>query len=230
MNARTYKILKKDSMLSNAKLLNLITSVKHLVTNSIKGDIVECGVWMGGSAAIMAYTLLECNDARTLRLFDSFDDICEPLPIDGAHLIKQVGGPEYAQGRLQPVKGFYTKFGKRGPGNAKYVYRLLKDVVKYPQEKIKIYKGWFQHTLTPYSKRIPKIALLFLDCDLYMSTKLCLEHLYDKVVPGGMIIVDDYNGYAGCKVAVDAYLESRKNKVTLVQVANTGCIAWVKGK
>jgi len=92
---------------------------------------------MGDSVAIMACTLLECNDVRILRLFDSFKDICEPLPVDGPHLIKQVDGIKHAQGRLQPVEGFYTKFGKRGPGNSKYVYKLLKDVVKYPKEKIK---------------------------------------------------------------------------------------------
>jgi len=229
MNAPTYKRLKKDSMLNNAKLLNLINSIKYVANNKIEGDVVECGVWMGGSAAIMACTLLECGDVRTLRLFDSFKDICEPLPVDGPHLIKQVGGIKHAQGRLQPVEGFYTKFGKRGPGNPKYVYKLLKDVVKYPKEKIKIYKGWFQHTLAPYSKRIPKISLLFLDCDLYMSTKFCLEYLCEKVVPGGMVIVDDYNGYAGCKVAVDTYLKNRKDKIEVLQVANTGCVYWLKG-
>lgn len=210
MNKREIDLrIRNSSMLPNTTLDYMRNSVREVSKNNIQGDVVECGVWMGGSAAVMAQELLANKDIRVMRLFDSFDDICEPLPIDGAKLIKQVGGVAHAQGRLQPVTGFYKNRGLSGPGNAKHVYNLFTEVVGYPKERVKIYKGWFQKTIAQYSKRIDKIALLMLDCDLYESIKICLTHLYDKIVPNGMLIIDDYYYYEGCKRAVDEFFKDR---------------------
>jgi len=218
-------VIKKSTM-NQTGLAFIQSKVIELVNKKVQGDIVECGVWMGGTSAKIAQMLLEYKDDRVIRLFDSFDDICEPLPLDGARLIKQVGGSKNAQGRLQPVKGFYRKRKLSGPGNAKYVYNLMTKVVGYPKNRVKIYKGWFQHTLAPYSKRIDKIALLMLDCDLYVSIKICLEHLYKKLVPGGIIIIDDYYYYDGAKLAVDEYIKDYKVNVTIPKLGKYVC--WTK--
>lgn len=223
-----YKALRKNTMLNNTKLQNLVQQAAYLGENNIEGDIVECGVWRGGSAAFMAQTLIENSDKRTLRLFDSFDDICEPSSIDGALAIKQVGGIHNAQGRLQPVKGFYKAHGVGGPGNRKEVFTLLTETVGYPKELVKIYKGWFQNTLPKYSERIDKIALLFLDCDLYASISICLDFLYDKVVSNGIVMVDDYHSYDGCRAAVDALFKAKNIPANLVTVGSTGCVYWNK--
>jgi len=34
----------------------------------------------------------------------------------------------------------------------------------------------------------------------------CLENIYDKVVPGGIIIIDDYYAWDGCSKAIHDFL------------------------
>jgi len=53
------------------------------------------------------------------------------------------------------------------------------------------------------------ISVLRLDTDWYESTKFELDHFYDKVSSGGLIIIDDYGWWKGCKKAVDEFLDSR---------------------
>jgi len=213
-------------MLNARKLDHLVNQIKYIISNNIEGDVVQCGVWMGGSAVLMAKTMQNLGSTRTLRLFDSFADPHEPLPIDGKYLVKELGGKQRAKGRLQTIDGYYKRVTRGiGPGNSKHVYNLLANVIAYPKDKIKIYKGWFQHTLAPYSKRIDKIALLMLDCDLYAPTKLCMRYLYTKVAKNGVVIVDDYLTLDGCHAAITETVESN---IVPIQVANTGCVYWEK--
>jgi hypothetical protein len=54
-----------------------------------------------------------------------------------------------------------------------------------------------------------QLALLRLDGDLYKSTQDALTSLYDKVSPGGYVIVDDYNSWDGCRAAADEFRKQR---------------------
>jgi hypothetical protein len=222
-------VVSTNTMLNKRKLDYLSECISSISKNKIEGDVVECGVWMGGSVALLANVLLTHNNIRTFRLFESFDDPHEPLPIDGNYLINLLGGNERSKGRLTPIKGFYKKVTKgKGPGNAKHVYNLLTKIIGYPGNKIKIYKGWVQNTLLPYSKRIDKVSLLIIDCDLYIPTKLCLEYLYPKVVKNGIIFIDDYPTLDGCKKAVDDYLKNNNIDIKITQVPTTGSIYLLK--
>lgn len=70
-------------------------------------------------------------------------------------------------------------------------------------------KGWFSDTLP--GRRLPEpIAVLRLDGDWYESTMDCLKNLYPQVMPGGLIILDDYFTYDGCSRAVHDYLSMHK--------------------
>ncbi len=84
--------------------------------------------------------------------------------------------------------------------------KYLLDRIDYPNEKIHIIKGWFEDTFPGYEDSIEKIAVLHVDCDWYESVKLSLETFYDKVVPGGVIIFDDYGFWKGAKKAIDEFL------------------------
>lgn len=77
----------------------------------------------------------------------------------------------------------------------------------YPSDNVIITQGYFKDTL-PHTS-VKKIAFLRLDGDLYESTRDALQYLYDKVVPGGYIYVDDYHSFAGCKLAVSEFLRGR---------------------
>lgn len=224
-NKKVNSAILKSTMGNQQSLRQITDKTAEVLGDGVSGDIVECGVWMGGCSAAIAQTLLDRNDIRKLHLFDSFDDICEPLPIDGKKLLKQVGGREHAQGRLVPVKGFYKNRRLVGPGNEQHVENLITNVVKYPASELHIYKGWFQDTIIPSRKHIDKIAFLYLDCDLYSSIKFCLENLYDKLSPNGMIVIDDYNHYPGCRKAVNEFIKQHNIKVKLDPV---GYACWRK--
>ncbi len=229
MNPKLFKIIKRHTMLNKRKLSFLYDSTINIIRNKIQGDIVECGVWMGGAVALIAKTLMDNKDIRTLRMFDSFDDPHEPLPVDGDRVIKNVGGMEFATGKMKALKGYYKRVTHGiGPGNPKVVYNLLVNIVGYPKDKIKIYKGWVQKTLPVFGKRIDTISMLILDCDLYEPQKLCLECLYPKVVKSGFVVVDDYIKLDGCRLAIDGYLNTNKITDTIQRANGTGCITWRK--
>ena len=76
---------------------------------------------------------------------------------------------------------------------------------------VHILPGWFQDTIP--NNDFGPIALLHLDCDFYDAVKFCLEKLFDKVVTGGYIVIDDYSSHKGCKLAVDEFSKSRKDKM-----------------
>lgn len=222
-------LIKKNTMLNAKKLSYIADRVDYIIKNKVQGDIVECGVWMGGCTAFIAKLLLKNNDIRTVRLFDSFDDPHEPLPVDGALLINKLGGIKRAQGRIQPIKGYYKKVTKGvGPGNPKKVYDLLTAHVQYPKDKVKIYKGWFQNTLPKYAQRVEKISFLILDCNLYVPTKLCLEFFYDRLSNGGVLFVDDYSTLDGCTKAVNDFLAANSTVINNDIKNIPGCLCIVK--
>lgn len=166
------------------------------------GSFVECGVWNGGSAAIIA-EVARNNPDRNIWLFDSWEGQPQPSKYD----ITYNGSPAY--------KGMDL-------GQKEKVEKLLFQKLKLSNSKIHLIKGWFWDTLPIYKKGIGKIALLHLDCDLYKSVKFCLEKLYESVIPGGVIIIDDYGHWKGAKKAVDEFIEKNKLRIKLVKIDYTG--------
>ena len=81
-------------------------------------------------------------------------------------------------------------------------------------------KGLFQDTLATAGVR--SIAVLHLDCDWYDSVKACLDHLYDRVSPGGIIQFDDYGHWAGTRKAVDDFFRHRAIELRLRRLDYTG--------
>jgi O-methyltransferase len=222
------KIVRNNSMIVNdLRFVNIKESIHYIYKNGIEGAYVECGVWKGGSAAYAAYCLKRLDFFPEIHLFDVFDDICEPDHlVDGDRAIRDVGGLANAQGRLNSIKGVYEHMG--GHGNNIYVKNLLTDhLIDYPSDKLKIHKGWFQDTLPEVSLSIGFISILRLDGDWYSSTKVCLENLYQSVVKGGVIIIDDYGCYEGCRKAVDEFLNKINYNPFLVKVDDE-CVFFIK--
>jgi O-methyltransferase len=224
-------LIKNNTMLSKRRLVTLYQQVEYCEKNSISGAFVECGVWKGGAMGLMALANLRFgNEPRSLHLFDAFDDICEPdSSVDGERAVHEVKeftkGVGRNDGRLQPLKGFYDSLG--GAGTLDDSRELLENKINYPEEMINYHVGWFQDTLPNDIERIEQIAILRLDGDWYASTKVCLEYLFDKVVKGGVVIIDDYGAYEGCRKAVDEYLISKHIKVYLASVDNE-CRFFIK--
>jgi len=219
------------TMLPYVRLVTLYQQAVHCEKYGIQGSFVECGVWKGGAVGLMALANMNHGKGpKHIHLFDAFDDICEPdARIDGKRALNEVR--LYAKidsemsSKLEPVKGLYDAFG--GCGTLEENKRLLEEIINYNPDYLHYHKGWFQNTLSKDSSQIEDIAILRLDADWYASTKVCLEYLYDKVVPGGFVIIDDYGYYEGCKKAVDEFIEKRNLKIFLNNI-DYGCVYWIK--
>ena len=91
------------------------------------------------------------------------------------------------------------------------------------RKNVNIIKGWFEKTLRPpLRKIIGRIAILRIDVDWYRSTKICIESFYDKVIPGGYIVIDDYGHFPGCRRAIDEFLQKNKITVKINEIDYTG--------
>ena len=227
------KLTRSNSMMPPINLFTLYEQAVYCEEKGIVGDFVECGVWKGGAVGIMAKANLQHGNARRhLHLFDAFDDICAPnAELDGKRAVEDmnfyagVTDQNKIMGQLEPVKGFYDKLG--GYGTIDACRDLLEHTIGYPTQYIHYHKGWFQDTLPIQSHGINQISILRLDGDWYESIKTCLEHLYDKVVVGGIIVIDDYGYYDGCTKAVDEFL-ARKNVKTFLSYSSVGCRYFLK--
>ena len=225
------QIVQPYTMLTYPRLVTLYEQAVFCEMNQIAGSFVECGTWKGGAVGLMALANIKRGSYRRhLHLFDSFEGIPEPGEyVDGPKAVKEVrsvGGQ--AKGRLAAVEGFYEKYAS-GAGTIEVNKRLLETIIGYDPSFIHYHKGWFQDTLPEAAGQIGDIAILRLDADWYDSTKVCLEHLYNNVVNGGFIIIDDYGYYEGCKKAVDEFIKAKKMRVYLNHV-DRSCRYWVKQK
>lgn len=177
------------SMIGRKRMDNLQSCIETILEENVPGDLIETGVWRGGATIFMRGMLAAygCND-RTVWVADSFEGVPPPsYPQDAGMVLDKSWLPVLAVS-LEKVQRMFKR------------YDLL-------DEQVRFLKGWFKDTLP--GAPIERLALLRLDGDLYESTMDGLNALYDKVSPGGFIIVDDYNAVKACKQAVEEFREAR---------------------
>ncbi len=200
------------TMTSLERLKSLSDAVSYVVENGIEGDFVECGTWKGGSVMCMQKKLISLNkNDRNFWVFDTFEGMPEPEEIDKTFNNTSAKKLLEADDKKETTIWSYSNFEETS-GN------IL--TAGYPANKINFIKGMVEDTIptTP----IESIALLRLDTDWYSSTKLELEHLYPKLVKGGILIIDDYGHWEGCKKAVDEYFSINKIPVFMSRIDYTG--------
>jgi hypothetical protein len=199
--------IRDESMIPDRGLVALYLQMAHLERVSVAGAVVECGVWHGGAAALMALANLDHGEARRkIHLFDSFCGIPQPVDgVDGTRAVREArGNAKPALGGPITVGYDYSAHG--GPGSPDGVRALFADC-GYPDDSVDLHVGWFQERVPERAPSIGPIAMLHLDGDWYESTKVCLEHLYQQVVTGGFVVIDDYGCYEGCRRAVDEFID-----------------------
>lgn len=188
------------TMLSLARLKNLYRLSRELDRRGLGGAIVECGVYHGGSAAVMAYAGRDALRPRPLWLFDSFQGLPAPTPEDGSTARAQYR-PGWCQGEVAKVKEVFQCLG-------------------IPLSRLHIVEGWYQDTFA--RTEVGPVSLLHIDADWYESVKLCLEKFYDAVEPGGFVVLDDYGYWEGCRRAVEEFFRQRALPLRLIPVDYTG--------
>jgi O-methyltransferase len=194
----------KFTMVKNRNLWVLYNLGGELNSHRVPGDIVECGVWNGGSAAILAAASLDApfqKEVRMVWLFDSFQGLPPPGEKDGV-IEKENYFSGWNKGNIKLVKEVFRKIG-------------------YPRDKLRIVPGWFNETLD--REPIKDIAILHIDADWYDSVKTALQVFYDRVVPGGFVVLDDYGLWQGCRSAVlDYFSENHISEMNVKKIGNQG--------
>ncbi len=217
--------VRSHTMLPQQRLVSLYQQAVFCEAAGLEGSFVECGTWKGGAVGLMALANLQHGSKRRhLHLFDSFEGIPEPdEAIDGeraTQFARSVGGE--AKGKLVALEQTYGAVGTLEANR-----ELLEQIIGYDANYLHYHKGWFQDTLPKEADETGEIAILRLDGDWYSSTKVCLEHLYDRVVRGGFVILDDYGWYEGSKKAVDEFMAREGIKAFLNHIDNAGRY-WIK--
>jgi hypothetical protein len=204
---------------STERLYALYDAVRHVVAAGIPGDFVECGVWRGGSSMLAALTLQRCGDtSRDLYMYDTYEGMPRPSERDVDH-------------RGERALETWDE-ERRSVAEHIRCYASLEDVEQnlhstgYPRERLKFIRGRVQDTLPQTAPE--QIAILRLDTDWYDSTAHELEHLYPRLQPGGILIVDDYGHWEGVRQAVDEYF-ARVPRIFLGRVDYTGRIGIKAG-
>jgi O-methyltransferase len=195
------------TMTGREKQYALYLATRHVVRYDIPGAIVECGVWRGGSMHVVARTLLAIGDtSRELYLFDTFDGMTPPTDKDVTY-----GG--------KPVADLLSS----RPRTARiWAVASLEDVqqgfeaIPYPREKIHFVQGPVESTLPEQAP--DQIAILRLDTDWYESTRHELVTLYDRLSPGGALIIDDYGSYQGARAAIEEFIEETGARLLLLPI------------
>ena len=203
------------TMTSTERIFALINAVAYVCQNNVAGDFVECGVWKGGSSAAIAQTLTYLNVTdRKLWMYDTFDGMSQPTNSDvdfqgqtADDLLEQQDVAEstsvWCRSPLEEVKSTMAATG-------------------YPLEQIQFVRGRVEDTLPELSPA--QVALLRLDTDWYESTKCELEILFPNLISGGVLIIDDYGHWQGCRKAVDEYFKANNVSMLLNRIDYTGRI------
>jgi O-methyltransferase len=204
------------TMTSPERMYAVWTAVRHICRRQIAGDIVECGVWRGGSSMVAAFALQQEGDRqRRLWLYDTFEGMNEPTDRDVA--IDGVRAREH----WDALRG--------SPGDHRLSFASLEDV-RRNMESTGIGSQRVEYVAGPVEETVPsrmpeRISLLRLDTDWYKSTRHELEHLWGRLEPGGVLIVDDYGHWKGAREAVDEFFAQRPDAPLLARTDYTGRMA-----
>jgi len=195
------------TMIGRKRLDHLHRCLDTILHEDIPGDLIETGVWRGGATIFMrAHLLAHAVSDRTVWVADSFQGLPPPsCAEDQDYDLSAAREPILAIDQAR-VTALFERYG------------VLDAQVRF-------LSGWFRDTLP--AAPIEQLALLRLDGDLYESTMDALVALYDRVAPGGFVVVDDYGALPPCRQAVEAFRAERAIEAPLEMIDKSG-VAWRK--
>ena len=178
-----------QTMIGQRRLENVEHCVRDVLARGVPGDLIEAGVWRGGTTILMRALLAQSGERdRRVWVADSFQGLPKPdpsaFPADAG--VDYTACTQLAVSEQQVSDNFA-------------LYGLLDDQVRF-------LPGWFADTL--HSAPIERLAVIRLDGDLYESTVDALQALYPRLSAGGYCIVDDYGALASCRQGVDDYRQA----------------------
>lgn len=184
-----------QTTLSTKKLDSMLNSLDECISKKIEGDVIECGVFRGGSLVKIGLKMKERKSKKNLYGVDTFEghpyDSVEDVPKDG---------------NVIHHSGLFS-------GNS--YEKVLESLKENQIGNVKLLKGKVEDVLSQLSDK--KFCFVHLDLDLYISTKEALSFLKPKLVKNGIIVFDDYGAdeSPGIKKAVEEVLGKNLVKETL---------------
>jgi hypothetical protein len=191
---------KRLSYLGASKLIDLYERTLEIEDRNRSGSFIEAGCAYGGSAIVIASAK---KKSRPFMIFDTFGMIPPPSEHDGMDAYERYA--EILSGKSKGIRGgeYYG-----------YVEDLIEkvrgnlDAFELPIEAntIQLIRGEFGDTL----KLSEPVAFAHIDADWYDSVMLCLTRIEPLLTSQGVLVIDDYFTWRGCRNAVDDYFHDRK--------------------
>lgn len=207
-----FEACRRYTMTSVERMYALYKAVEYVVKAGVPGNIVECGVWRGGSMMLAARTLLKCGDAsRILTLYDTFEGHPKPDREVDISIFGENAADVWHEGWAAVSVGeVLTNMESTG----------------YPRGRMLFVKGKVEDTLPKIVDESWPIAIARLDTDWYAGAKVELEVLWPRISSGGVLIIDDYGSYKGQRKAVDEYFADKP--AVLMQRIDYSCRTIIK--
>ncbi len=196
-------------MVDRVEFIDNLLLVDEVLKNPslAKGSIIECGTWRGGMAA----ALVELGgETRKYHFFDSFQGLPPAQEIDGEAALawqRNLEGPRYFNNCRASREEFERTLSLSAP---------------HPGT-VHIHEGWFRDTL--WRANVGAISILRLDADWYDSTMACLDRFWGDLLPGALILIDDYACWTGCRRAIHAFF-ARQNASEYLRVTFPGKVTY----
>lgn len=193
-----------------AKMLAHYELYKMIV--SIPGHVVECGVYKGASLVRFATfrEILESPYSRKIVGFDAFGR----FPQDGEDAANQA---------------FIERFSAAG-GDGISRESFLDVLAHKGFENVELIEGDICSTVPRYVTQHSelKIALLHVDVDVYRPTQVIMDNMFDRIVPGGLLVLDDYGTVSGETQAVDEFFHKKKSHLKIEKLPISHVPAFVR--
>ncbi len=218
--AALYHRYRDYSKTSVERMYALYEATRYVIRTGVPGDIVECGVWRGGSSMLAAGTILaQGSERRRLWMYDTYEGMSEPT--------------EHDRDKHGNAAADLMRAGASDKETSVWCLASLEDVranmaiTKYPPDEIRYVQGKVEDTIPGTAP--DQIALLRLDTDFYESTLHELVHLYPRLAPGAVLIIDDYGHWEGARKATDEFFATLARPPLLQRIDYTGRLAVVPG-
>ena len=182
-----------ENFLKQNRFLNVIHTAKYILSQNEVFDFAECGCWRGHSSFLIAKSIFESGKKINFHIFDSFEGLSTSTANDGNfHEI---------------INQEKIKIEKQFASSEEFLNKKVLNDFNF----CKTYKGWIPSRFHEIDSK--KFSFVHIDVDLYEPTIKSLEFFYPRLVPGGIIIFDDYNFnvWQGGKKAWDEYFKGKKN-------------------
>ncbi len=175
---------------------------ERVAREQLAGDYAEFGTWRGGSLYLVARLWRDLGFPRDLLGFDSFQGLPAPDPLRDGH---RIHAGMFSDVDYDEVVGFFKA---------------------QELSRVHLVRGWFHETIKTVRDR--PLSLCHIDADCYESVRFVLENVYENIVPGGYVVVDDYRhpDCSGATIAVEEFFARRQEVIR--QVPGIDCSCWIQ--